>query len=120
MAAGIPEIEVAHDRDTAGIRRPDGKAHARNAIHDRSMGAQGMPEIQVAALRQQIQVQVSQGGRKGVGVLLLPGAAGAACLQLVMAVARGRPSPEPIGMEPLQRSKGSPAAVQYRNRLRPG
>ena len=69
VAASVPAVEVAHDGDALRVRRPDGEAHAGHALHLRRVRAQGVAEIEVAALGEQVDVQIAEHGRERVRVL---------------------------------------------------
>ncbi len=41
MAAAIPLVEVAHDTDSHGVRRPDDKMNSRDILNRPEVGAHG-------------------------------------------------------------------------------
>ena len=60
MATAIPDIEVAHHRNTPGVRRPYGEAHTLHAIDRGHLRAQAVAEVAVIAFGKQVQVHFPQ------------------------------------------------------------
>lgn len=69
VAPAVPVVEVADDRDPAGVRRPDGECHAVDARHRPRVGAQLLPATQVAAFRQQLYIVFREDRREAIGIL---------------------------------------------------
>jgi hypothetical protein len=55
-----PAVEVADDRDVVGVGRPDREEGACASINSSSVRAQLVPEPQVAAFIEKMQVMVTQ------------------------------------------------------------
>ena len=51
VAAAVPAVEVADDRDPRRVRRPDHEAVAMDALHGHRVGAQLLVELEVACPR---------------------------------------------------------------------
>src|SRR5438105_13359767 len=68
VAAAIPHVEIADDRDALGIRGPDGEVHAGDAIHGAWMGAELFVALPVLAFAEQMQIDVAHLRRESVGV----------------------------------------------------
>lgn len=62
MAAAVPDVEVANNRDPLGIRGPDGKMRAIGAFMRDDMRAQHLPQAAVRALAKQVFVHFTQNG----------------------------------------------------------
>ena len=64
-----PGVDAADDRDPLRIRRPDGEADAGNAVDGREVGPEGIGELVVMPLAEQMQVEIAQQGPEGISVL---------------------------------------------------
>jgi hypothetical protein len=71
----MPLIEIADDTDTPGIRCPGGKAHPCDTFMFTAVGAEDTIDMFVLTLAKQMQIEVSDGGTKAVGIMALPPAA---------------------------------------------
>ena len=71
MHAAIPAVEIADNADPLGIRRPDGKAHARNALLFGQLGAQRLVREFKPTFAKKMQFVCRQRGMKRVRVILL-------------------------------------------------
>ena len=69
VRAAIPAVEVADHAHAVGIRGPDGETRARHSIDGVQVGAELFVAPPVAALGQQVEVEICQHGRKGVRVV---------------------------------------------------
>ncbi len=72
MAAAIPAIERAHDRDPPCIRCPDGEADPSDALMPGQMRAETMGEITMAAFGEKMQVEVAKDQAEPIDILGLP------------------------------------------------
>ena len=68
VASAVPVVEVADDRDAAGVRRPDREAEARRAADLDLLGAQHPVHGVVADVAQEADLLLVQGGAVLVGV----------------------------------------------------
>ena len=69
MAARVPGVEIADHRDAARVRRPDGEAHAGNAVDGHRLGAERIGEPEMAAFVEQMQVEVAEQRPERIGIL---------------------------------------------------
>ncbi len=67
----IPGTEIADDRHPPRIRRPDRKAHAFHAFDLHRNGAERSAEIVMGALADQMQVEIAEQQREGIGIFHL-------------------------------------------------
>jgi hypothetical protein len=65
----VPAVEVARHADGTGVRRPDGEGGAGDALVLAHVAAEHLPELLVAALAEQVQVELGDGGGETVGVV---------------------------------------------------
>ena len=72
VAAAVPEIEIAHDRDAARIGRPDREMDAFDVLMGDHMGAELLPEPRMRPLPDQIFVDRAQHRREAVRVVEIP------------------------------------------------
>ena len=99
VAPAVPGVEVADDRDAAGVRRPDGEVHAVGALVAEGVGAHLVEEAQVAALADVVVVHRAEDRAEGVGVGHPPLAAGVARAVLErLALADGERALEEAGV----------------------
>ena len=72
VLVGVPAVEVADDGHRAGVRGPHGEGGAHDVAQGRvvaaHVGAQHLPEPLVAALADQVDVQLTEGGQEVVRV----------------------------------------------------
>src|SRR5689334_7028520 len=68
MAALVPGIEVADDRDAARIRRPDREANTLDITEPHRQGAEAGGELLMASFREEVKIDVAQQGAEGVGI----------------------------------------------------
>ncbi len=68
MAAAVPGVEVADDGHTAGVRRPDGEAHAFDLADSHRVRAEEGVGPQVRAFAEEMQVVVVDQRAEGIGV----------------------------------------------------
>ncbi len=64
MAPPVPAVEVAHHAHPARAGRPHGEARPLGALDLVGVRAQHLPQAQVRALADQVQVEVGDGGRR--------------------------------------------------------
>ena len=64
MAAAIPLVEVAHDTDSEGIRRPDDKMNSSDPLHGPEMGAHCLVGFEEGAFGKEMQLEVAEKGGK--------------------------------------------------------
>ena len=83
VAAAVPGIEVAHDADAAGIGRPYREDDARYAVDDDRMCAEPLVEPLMAAFGEQMRIELTEVGRKPIGVVNLPAMGASAQAKLV-------------------------------------
>ena len=69
MAPRIPGIEIADHRDALGVGRPDREAHAGTPSMVATLAPQRIGQIEVAALVEQMQVELAQQRPEGIGIL---------------------------------------------------
>ena len=69
MAAAVPGVEIADQADAAGVRRPDGEIHPRDAVDRPQLGAQPAVAIPMPPFAQQMQIVAGQQRREGVGIV---------------------------------------------------
>ena len=67
-APAVPAIEVADDRDAAGVRRPEREKDARDALVHGELRAEPPVELPMRALDQQMIVERAERRTEGVGV----------------------------------------------------
>ena len=80
----VPGVEIAHHRDPLRIRRPDGEMRAFHLVDGLQMRAQRFPQPPVAALAQQVFVELAQHRAEPVGIDELPAhPLGIRCLERV-------------------------------------
>jgi hypothetical protein len=72
--AAVPEVEVAHHRDRAGGRRPHAERRAAHAVDLPDVRAEARPQRLVAALPDQMQVELADRGQEAVRVVDRDGA----------------------------------------------
>ncbi|OIQ72529.1 hypothetical protein GALL_458430 [mine drainage metagenome] len=72
MAASVPEVKVAGDRNALGVGGPDGEMHALCPFVDQHMRAKRVPDAAVRALAQQVFIHLAQDGAKAVGIVEFP------------------------------------------------
>ena len=101
MHAPVPAVEVPHDRNAPGIRRPDREMRSRHALMGRHMRPQGVPQAAVRAFADQVQVDVAQDRAESIGILELPFAS-AACLCLQHIVPGRDRAAEQVAAQPGQ------------------
>ena len=77
VAPAVPAIEVADHGHPTGVRRPDQKRDAGDALELHGMGAQLLVQPQVVALGDQVGVHLAEERREAVWVIDLDGIAGA-------------------------------------------
>ncbi len=105
MAAAVPLVEVADHADAHGVRRPHREGGAGDAVDGRQVRAEAIVEAAMAALRQQIDVEVAEDGWKAVGVLRLPGGVAGAIAHAIgegLFAAGDRAGEEAGRVEPLK------------------
>lgn len=99
----VPAVEAADDADGPGVRRPDREGDAPVRLRDAPVlpvvCAEDVPEALVAALAEEVEVEVAHGREEAVGVVARPGAAvGVARLDLVVLQAEHvRALPDAVG-----------------------
>jgi hypothetical protein len=59
MASPVPEIEVPDDADPFRVRRPDGEIDAIDAVQAGQVRAQLVERAEVAALAQQVKIDLA-------------------------------------------------------------
>jgi hypothetical protein len=73
MRAAVPVVEVAHQPDALSARRPDGERRAVDLpgqpVVATSVSAEDFPELLVAALADEVQVDLAERGQEAVGVV---------------------------------------------------
>jgi hypothetical protein len=79
----VPGVEVADHPDGAGVGRPDAEGGPGHPVDGRLVGAQLLPQPLVAALAQQVLVELADGRPEPVWVVDGEGARGVADLQPV-------------------------------------
>ena len=67
--APVPVVEVADDGDRARARRPDGERGARDAVDLAHVRAEALPQLLVAALAEQVQVELADRRQEAVRVV---------------------------------------------------
>ena len=60
----VPAVEIADHRDARGVRRPDGEAHAADAVDGHRIRAERKGELELPALVEQMQVGSPSNGPK--------------------------------------------------------
>jgi hypothetical protein len=65
----VPEVEVPHDRDAPGIRRPDGEVHPSYAFEGHRVCPELVVEPEVVALAEEVEVLLAEDLGETVGVL---------------------------------------------------
>src|SRR5271165_126224 len=71
IRVGVPAIEIAHDGEALGIRRPDSEVRALVAIDLGDVRAQLFVELVVAALVKKMEVHAGEQDRTRVFALIL-------------------------------------------------
>ena len=106
VQAPVPEVEVADDRHRARGRRPDRERRPVDAVQRPLVRAHLRPQLLMAALAEQVLVEVRQRRREAVGILRRPRAAVRIVdLELVghgQRSARQRSLEQPARMHPLE------------------
>ena len=69
VQAAVPAGERADHLDGAGVRRPDGEGGAGHVLDRAHMRAERPPQLLVAALADQVEVELADGGQEAVGLL---------------------------------------------------
>ena len=115
VAAPVPEVEVAHHRNAAGIRRPNGEPHAGHAVHFRRVRAEGVAEFPMPTLAQQVQVERPERRGEGVGVSRPVRPERRVKPQVVRHALRDGAGPEPVGMEELEGAEDLAVAAADRH-----
>lgn len=98
MAAAVPGVEITHHADPAGVGSPDGEACPDDAVEGRGGGTEGVGQAEMAALGDEVKVEITKYQPERVGVLGLLRAMGPANGQDVGALGSGpqnRPSMGP-------------------------
>ncbi len=72
MAEAAPAVEVAHDAHGLRVRRPDAEARAVDALVRAVVGAEHLPQLLVAALGPQVEVDLADARNEAVGVVGQP------------------------------------------------
>jgi len=70
MTATIPSVEITHNADSLGIRRPDRKSRSRDMMNLAGVGSEDTVGLVVLPLPEQVQVDFAQQRRKGVRITL--------------------------------------------------
>ena len=99
VQAPVPAVEGADHLHGAGIGGPDGEGGAVHPLDRAHLGAQSPPELLVAALADQVQVQFADGGPEAVRLL-----------ELHRRLAGGPGHPDPVRGQ-LGRHRGDPDPV---------
>ena len=68
MTPAVPVVEAADHADPLGIGGPDGEARADDAFDREDLCAKHLPELQVASLGEQVQIEFADGGQEAVGI----------------------------------------------------
>ena len=68
MKAPVPIVEIAHDADALGIRRPDGEAGAVHAVNRAQLRAELLVNFPLVALAEEEQIRFAQRRQKGKGI----------------------------------------------------
>src|SRR5438309_8964509 len=68
MNAAVPTIEVADDADALCTGGPNGEVSAADAFECDYLGAEFLVSVVMAALDHQIQVELAEHNRKGIGI----------------------------------------------------
>ncbi|CAM5646574.1 hypothetical protein SAVIM40S_08196 [Streptomyces avidinii] len=69
VGGGVPVREVPGDPDPLGVRRPHREAGPGHALVLHRLGAERLPQLFVAALADQVKVQLAEGGQEPVRVV---------------------------------------------------
>ncbi len=69
VALTVPRVEVSDDADRARVGRPDGEGHAGDAVVVADVGAERLPELFVSAFRDEVAIDVAEGGEVAIGVV---------------------------------------------------
>ena len=76
VAGAVPPVELPDDAHGTGARRPHGERGSANGPGDAPVlaiaGAEALPEFFVAALGDEVQVELADGGCEAVGVVARP------------------------------------------------
>ena len=102
MPAAVPLIELAHHADALGVRRPHHEGDPVDAVDLGRVRAQPLVDLAMAALGEQVDVEVAQHRREPIGVLRLPCRAIAAEPQGIgetVGPVRHRSGEEAVGMQ---------------------
>ncbi len=84
VSLGVPEVEIADDRNGLRIRSQHDEADARHTLARHRVRAKLVVETLVRALAEQVEVEVAQDRRKAIRVLELHGVVAEACPQSVV------------------------------------
>ena len=68
VQAAVPGVEVAHDGDRARVRRPDGERGADRAVELADVRAEPLVEVLVAALHDEVEVELAERRQERVRV----------------------------------------------------
>ena len=101
MAAAVPVVEAADHRDALRVRCPDGEARAGDAVHGHDMRAHLGREIVVAAVGEEIEIELADQRREGIGILELADPAAAGGAQQIGLVGAGQhAAPQALRVDP--------------------
>ena len=99
MAAAVPVVEGADDRNPPGVGRPDREVHARGALMRHQMRAELVEQAQMRALGNVVVVHRSEHRAERIGIGHRPFAAGiAGAVAQRLALADGEPAFEEAGI----------------------
>ena len=70
VGAPVPLIEISDDAHALGTRRPDRELHARHAVDVGQVRAQKPIGVPVAALAEEVEIEIRELGRKAVGIVM--------------------------------------------------
>jgi hypothetical protein len=62
VEAPVPTVELAHDAHAARVRRPHGEARAPHSVDRLNAGPELLPQSEVPALAQKVEIQLAQRG----------------------------------------------------------
>src|SRR5690606_8101650 len=68
VPARVPIVEITHNEDHFGVRRPDGETHTMNAIYLGEMGAHLVVGFRIRALAVEVDIEIAHQGRKTIGI----------------------------------------------------
>ena len=74
MPAPVPDVEITDHRNPSGIRRPDRKTHAVDAVDLGHLGAETAAQVTMVAFGEQVEIHLAEQRPEAVGVFadLLP------------------------------------------------